>query len=81
MYNRLIPGLKGYINAFLIGVDEFVCFACQQVNLSNGKTRCPCSKCKNIKFLDPEEVKVHLYKKGFTLSEKKWYFYYEVARI
>ena len=72
MYNRLMPGRKGYTDAFLNGVTEFVSFACQQAYLSNGNIRCPCSKCKNLKYLDPEEVKVHLYKKGFIPDYWYW---------
>ena len=34
--------------------------------------RCPCAKCENTKFLSPEEVKVHLYKKGFTSGYWYW---------
>ena len=72
MYNRLLPGRQGYTDAFLNGVEEFVSFACQQEDLSNEKIRCPCSKCKNLKYLIPEEVKVHLYKKGFIPDYWYW---------
>lgn len=72
MYNRLMPGRKGYTDAFVNGVDEFVSFACQEADLSSGKIRCPCSKCKNLKFLDTEEVKVHLYRKGFIPNYWYW---------
>jgi len=41
-------------------------------NLPNGKIRCPCSKCKNLKFFHFEEVKVHLYKKRFILEYWYW---------
>ena len=72
MYNRLLSGQKGYTDEFLNGVEEFVSFACQQANSSNGKIRCPCSKCKNLKYLNPDEVRVHLYKKGFIPNYWYW---------
>ena len=65
MYDRFMYDRRGYKDAFLKGVDEFVSYACEEKNLSNGKIRCPCSKCKNLKFFHFEEVKVQLYKKGF----------------
>jgi len=63
---------RGYNEAFLEGVDEFMSYACQERNLSNGKIRCPCSKCKNLKFFHFEEVKVHLYKEGFIPGYWYW---------
>lgn len=72
MYDRLNLDRRGYADAFLNGVDEFVSYASLQTNLSNGKMRCPCSKCKNLKFLTSEEVKVHLYKKGFIPDYWYW---------
>jgi len=55
----------GYTEAFLNNVVEFVFFALGKTNLSNGKIRCPCTTCKNLNFLDSEDVKVHLYRMGF----------------
>jgi len=49
-----------------------VSYACQETNLSNGKIRCPCSKCKNLKLFPFEEVKIHFYKKGFI--PEYWYW-------
>ena len=72
IYNRLMSNRRGYNDAFLKGVDEFVSYTCQETNLSNGKIRYPCSKCKNLKFFHFEEVKVHLYKKGFI--PEYWYW-------
>jgi len=72
MYNRLMSNRRGYNEVFLEGVDEFVSYACQERNLSNGKIRCPCSKYKNLKFFHFEEVKVHLYKKGFIPAYWYW---------
>ena len=65
MYDRLMSNRRGYTDAFWKRRDEFVSNASQEMNLSNGKIRCPCPKCKNLKFFHFEEVKVYLYKKGF----------------
>ena len=73
MYNRLLPGRTGYTEIFLKGLEEFISFACQQPYfLSHGKIRCPCSKCKNQKYLSPDEVKVNLLKKGFVPNYWYW---------
>jgi len=72
MYDRFMCDRMGYKDVFLKGVDEFVSYACEETNLSNGKIRCPCCKCKNIKFFHFEEIKVHLYKKGFI--PEYWYW-------
>ena len=72
MYNRLMPGRKGYTNEFLNGVEEFVAFACQQAHLAKGKIRCPCSKCRNMNYIMPEDVRVHLYRKGFVADYWYW---------
>nr|AAS79612.1 putative tnp2 transposase [Ipomoea trifida] len=66
MYNRLSPGKRGYTDEFLAGVEEFVNYACTlPVYESTNTIRCPCSKCKNRVHLSADEVRVHLYKKGF----------------
>ena len=58
---------------FIRGVEEFDTFArLQLVYLREGKYRCPYSKCKNKKFLVPEDVKVHLYRKEFHAC--LWYW-------
>lgn len=72
MYNRLLPGRKGYTAAFEKGVEEFISFACKQEGVSNNQIRCPCPLCKNIYHLDAELVKVHLYSKGF--KPNYWYW-------
>ncbi|XP_038693762.1 uncharacterized protein LOC119991488 [Tripterygium wilfordii] len=73
MYNRLLPGRKGITDNFLLGVEEFISFACQHpIFLSEGKLRCPCSKHKNQRYLTPDEVKVDLYRKGFTPNYWYW---------
>ncbi|XP_019150967.1 PREDICTED: uncharacterized protein LOC109147764 [Ipomoea nil] len=72
MYNRLMPG-RGLHEAFIDGVDEFVNFATAQSEYQNNEViRCPCKKCRNLYHLKPEDVKVHLYKKGFEPNYWVW---------
>ena len=69
----MILGCRGCTHEFIRGVEEFDTFArLQPVYLREGKYRCPCSKCKNKKYLIPEEVKVHLYKRGFMHAYWYW---------
>ncbi|XP_019158170.1 PREDICTED: uncharacterized protein LOC109154886 [Ipomoea nil] len=66
MYNRLLPGKRGITNEFLAGVEQFVKYACTlSVYELTNTIRCPCSKCKNRVHLSADDVRVHLYKKGF----------------
>ena len=64
MYNRMSVG---YLNPkYFEGVHVFVQFAISQPECTDGlRIRCPCSKCKNRKFLEIENVKLHLVGKGF----------------
>lgn len=73
MYNRLLPGRKGYTVEFLQGVEEFIDFACQQPNyLNEGVIKCPCKLCKNARRRTPNEVNVHIRQKGFTPGYWYW---------
>ncbi|KAF3684634.1 putative protein-like [Capsicum annuum] len=48
-------------------MEDFIKFACSQLKyLSEKVIRCPCKICKNIKHFTPDEVNVHIFKKGFT---------------
>jgi len=47
-------------------------FALGKTNLSNEKIRCLCTTCKNLNFLYSEDVKVHLYRRGFIPSYWYW---------
>ena len=79
MTNRLILGRRGCTHEFIRGVEEFDTFArLQPVYLREGKYRCPCSKCKNKKYLISTEVKVHLYKRGFMYGYWYWTSHGEV---
>jgi len=58
---------------FIARVEQFDAFAqTQNEYFVNGVYRCPCTKCKNAKYLKPDDVKLHLYKKGFIQSYWIW---------
>lgn len=73
MYNRHLEGHKYTNPDFIAGVISFVDYACQQSTyMDNDKIRCPCHICQNRKFHLPEEVKLHLVKKGFVKDYYQW---------
>jgi len=62
----------------VIGVDEFIQTARQYKYYAlEGGIRCPCIKCECTRILKDEEVKVHLYKKGFMPDYLIWTFHGE----
>ena len=64
MYRDSPQGLRrmDYYN----GVQGFINFATSiPRNFTNGGIRCPCRKCKNLKFLHQDVVTMHLLTKGF----------------
>lgn len=66
MNNRNDQSKKRVTKEFISDVDEFLEFAiCQDNFVSDGKIRCPCSRCYNRQFLDMDIVRTHLYKHGF----------------
>ncbi|XP_019246481.1 PREDICTED: uncharacterized protein LOC109226136 [Nicotiana attenuata] len=73
MYNRNHPNRTGLRDEFIEGVAEFIAKA-QTLDdfLTGGRIRCPCVKCKCVKLLKSDEVKVHLYKKGFVENYYIW---------
>ncbi|KAM3263784.1 hypothetical protein P3L10_000778 [Capsicum annuum] len=72
MYERL-DGRGALCSRFIIGVDEFIQFACSQQNrICGDKVRCPCAKCQNYKFVDVETIKYHLYQSGFVENYFIW---------
>ncbi|XP_075091746.1 uncharacterized protein LOC142171923 [Nicotiana tabacum] len=73
MYNRNHPNRAGLRNEFIEGVAEFIAKA-QTLDdfLIGGRIRCPYVKCKCVKLLKSDEVKVHLYKKGFVENYYIW---------
>ncbi|XP_019236736.1 PREDICTED: uncharacterized protein LOC109216969 [Nicotiana attenuata] len=73
MYNRNHPNRAGLRDEFIEGVAEFIAKA-QTLDdfLIGGRIRCPCVKCKCVKLLKSDAVKVHLYKKGFVENYCIW---------
>ena len=73
MYNRTNPGRVGLTDKFVIGVYEFVQYACTLSKYENERViRCPCKKCKSIKAFSVDYVMLHLYKHGF--KPKYWWW-------
>ncbi|GAV74752.1 Transpos_assoc domain-containing protein [Cephalotus follicularis] len=58
---------------FVEGVNEFLQFVfANEQFVYEGKIKCPCNRCKLLKFGTKEEVKYHLFSKGFTLEYTRW---------
>jgi hypothetical protein len=56
------------------GVQGFINFATSiSRNFTNGGIKCPCRKCKNLKFLHQDVVTMHLLTKGFMEDYLCWY--------
>ena len=73
IYNRLNSSKKGHMNEFLLGVEQCDTFTChQEIFTREDVIRCTCLKCKNRKYLNFDEVKIHLYLKGFKLGYWSW---------
>ncbi|XP_065857931.1 uncharacterized protein [Euphorbia lathyris] len=73
MYNRLMS--NGRVNSqFIKGVAEFVDFAIAKPAFMSGQhIQCPCTRCVNRCFQDPNECKVHLYRYGFIPNYFEWF--------
>lgn len=65
---------KNISEEFVDGIHEFVKHALEQDkhNIGRGKIRCPCKKCKCMRYETPDAVKVHLCKKGFMSNYYHW---------
>jgi hypothetical protein len=61
-------GVQGFIN-FTTSILKF---------FSGGGIRCSYKKCKNKKFLHPDDVKMHLLHKGFMKDYLCWYAHREL---
>jgi len=59
---EFIAGVRRFIN-FAFSIDE---------NVSGGKIRCLCVRCKNQKFLMEEDVYKHLFSRGFLPDYENW---------
>ncbi|XP_075087662.1 uncharacterized protein LOC142169665 [Nicotiana tabacum] len=73
MYYRNHPNRGGLKEEFVESVKGFTAYAKILPEFRNeGMIRCPCAKCNCIKLLIPEDVKVHLYRKGFRENYYVW---------
>lgn len=73
MYNRNYPNRRGLREDFVEGVDDFIRHAMSLPPYqSEGVIRCPCVRCDCMKFKKSEEVKLHLYRKGFIENYFVW---------
>jgi len=76
VYDRCYSGRRGLKESFVIGVEDFIQTARQYKYYAlEGGIRCPCIKCECTCILKDEEVKVHLYKKGFMPDYWIWTFH------
>ncbi|XP_021867293.1 uncharacterized protein [Spinacia oleracea] len=76
MYNRVNGNFLS--STYAEKVDEFIEFSCKQENVMiDGLLKCPCAKCRNVPYLDPDVVKFHLYQNGFRPNYHKWTFHGE----
>jgi len=66
MYRRVYKRTTELRDKFMSGAEEFDRFARSlQGFMVNNVYRCPCGKCKNVKYLTPDVVKLYLYRKCF----------------
>ena len=73
MDNRLDCN-KQLTEEYIRGIHDFIKHACEQdqYHAGYGKIRCPCKKCKCLKFEETDTVKVHLCMKGFMSNYYHW---------
>ncbi len=58
--NRYLPGRSGYTEEWESGVNEFISFAVFHPETMSGLCiRCPCRKCKNLRFKDADDLRVN----------------------
>ncbi|CAM8999910.1 unnamed protein product [Rhodiola kirilowii] len=65
---------ESYTNdVFIAGVNNFIQTAVAKGFLaSDNSIRCPCTKCKNKRFINIRMMEAHLYKYGFTPNYFNW---------
>ncbi|XP_056843150.1 uncharacterized protein LOC130495698 [Raphanus sativus] len=75
MYKRIDEETENFSREFVAGVEEFMTFANSQELMQNngGKFFCPCSICKNEKFLPGQKILRHIYSRGFMEDYYVWY--------
>jgi len=62
LHPEYITGVRRFIN-FAFSIDK---------NISGGKIRCPCVRCKNQKFLKENDICKHLLTKCFLPCYENW---------
>jgi len=76
MYRRIYKETSELRDEFINWVEDFDKFVrSQQEFMVNKVYRCPCTKYKNIKYLTPDVVKLHLYRKiclKLLVLDKSW---------
>jgi len=73
MDNRVGSDNGRVTNEFLVGINEFLDFACAQTQfLTLHKLRCPCQKCKCMKYQSADYVRAHLCMKRFMDNYYYW---------
>jgi hypothetical protein len=71
MYDR--KARKYLTPEFLNGVEHFVDVAIHySTSMNESMIRCPCKRCGNKQYLNPSDVKAHIYSKGFR--ENYWFW-------
>ena len=64
---------EGLNDEYFKGVDEFIKFALEHpLYVDEGKIKCPCWRCNNCKWYRADEVKSHLYHRGFMSDYHRW---------
>ncbi|CAM8994578.1 unnamed protein product [Rhodiola kirilowii] len=67
MYEARAHGESYTNDVFIAGVNNFIETAVSKGFLASDNTiRCPCTKCKNRRFINLRMMEEHLYKYGFT---------------
>ncbi|XP_074299204.1 uncharacterized protein LOC141630256 [Silene latifolia] len=72
MYER-VDDRKMVKYEYVVGVNSFIEYVKTQDEFSHSQLiRCPCVKCKNMKYLSEFVVHEHLIRKGFTGNYYEW---------
>ncbi|PKA49514.1 hypothetical protein AXF42_Ash004054 [Apostasia shenzhenica] len=72
MYNRRTIDRR-LTDEFVAGVQQFLDYAFSQtIHVSKNTVRCPCLKCKNMRFHNKDEITVHLWSRGFMPNYHVW---------
>ena len=58
------------------GVESFMKFAIENANDTN-LIRCPCTKCGNMRLLEPKLIKCHLFTNGILSQYTTWFWHGE----